>query len=48
MDFFLTRPTDPVPYREPPDGAASEKHYQDIMSDDDYEDEKEAHVLFER
>ena len=48
VDFFLSRPSDPVPYREPPDGAASDKHYKDVISDDELDDENEDDILFER
>ena len=46
VDFFLSRATDPIPYRQPPDGAASDKQYHDVTSED--EDDNEDDVLFER
>lgn len=48
VEFFLSRPSDPVPYREPPDGAASDKHYQEAMSDEELNEDNEDDILFER
>lgn len=46
VDFFLSRANDPVPYRQPPDGAASDKQFHDVMSEE--EEDNEDDVLFER
>ena len=46
VDFFLSRVNDPVPYRQPPDGAASDKQFHDVMSEE--EEDNEDDVLFER
>ena len=50
VDFFLSRPSDPVPYREPPDGAASDSTTQVVTSDvnDETDEEEDVDVLFER
>ena len=46
LDFFLSRPTDPVPYRDPPDGAAGDKDKKNIRAEDD--DNNGDDVLFSR
>ena len=50
VDFFLSRPSDPVPCREPPDGAASDSITQVVTSDvnDETDEEEDVDVLFER
>ena len=47
IDFFLSRPTDPVPSRDPPDGAAGDKDNKNITADDD-DDNNGDDVLFSR
>ena len=47
IDFFLSRPTDPVPSRDPPDGAAGDKANKNITADDG-DDNNGDDVLFSR
>lgn len=47
VDFFTSRPSDPMPYREPPDGASSDKCCHEITKEEEEED-SEDDILFER